>query len=318
MCIAILKTVGNPISEEILHNCWVANDDGAGFAYINWEGNIEIYKTLSWEDFINAYNDAFTEFGEVSNFLIHFRITSRGSTDITNCHPFMINDDAAIIHNGTITNIKIDTLDTRSDTKIFAEEYLSLLPKDWEDNPIIAEFIEDYIGYSKIVMLHKTKGYFIYNEKSGHWFEGNWYSNDSYKPRKYNGFFNTCNNGYWDHETQRWISVTEVKNKNKYKKELPVLVKCDQCSKLTDIQKLIDVQLASGVTEYWCEDCWETFLVTSQECNHCQNLVDEKELKEYYDIVNLNYLVLCDACAETLITNGSRLELITDDGGAFC
>ena len=97
-----------------------------------------------------------------------------------------------------------------------------------------------------------------------------------------------------------------------------MLVKCDQCNKLTEIQKLIDVQLTSGVTEYWCEDCWETFLTTSQECNHCQNLIDEKELKEYYDIANFNYLILCDACAETLITNGSRLELMTDDGGAFC
>jgi hypothetical protein len=184
MCIAIAKYKGNFITKETLQNCWDSNPDGAGFAYKNEEGSVVVQKFMRFEDFYKAYAEIDNLYGDTQDMVIHFRITSRGATAIYNCHPFIIDDKMAFIHNGTITSMPISKEHDYSDTFMFNELILKKLPAGWEDSIGVKHLIEDMISYSKIVVLHVDKGLYIYNESKGVKFGGNWYSNTTYEPSR--------------------------------------------------------------------------------------------------------------------------------------
>ena len=186
MCIAIVKKAGKVLNKEVLKRCFDANPDGAGFAYINTDfvevKRLTVYKTLDFEKFWVKYEKAQRLFPE-SNFLIHFRIKTHGVVDVTNCHPFFINEDECFIHNGIITGLP--TSKDESDTMMFNKHILQKLDKGWHKNDGMKKLIEDYIGYSKIAFLNVDNEFEIFNETKGDWIDDIWYSNSSYKERVY-------------------------------------------------------------------------------------------------------------------------------------
>ncbi len=112
-----------------------------------------------------------------SPFLIHFRIASHGSICYENCHPFMMDDGGAMIHNGMLP-FSADR--TKSDTKEFAENIVKVMGENWQDNEYAVGLVEEAIGkHNKIVMLWPDYSYLILNEKSGFWREDVWFSNYS-------------------------------------------------------------------------------------------------------------------------------------------
>ena len=124
------------------------------------------------------------QYGSTSPFLVHFRIATHGSVDIHNCHPFRVTENKVMIHNGMIP-VVLDKNDKRSDTRVFAENYLSKLPANWPDDPYMVDMVEDYItNGSKIALLSTDTQYvgYILNQKLGHWTDENgiWWSNKSY------------------------------------------------------------------------------------------------------------------------------------------
>jgi hypothetical protein len=116
--------------------------------------------------------------------LIHFRIKTHGVVDATNCHPFMITNNFAFIHNGTISGHGTPQL---SDTYMFNEDILKPMVAQhgikmlWQ--PYTKALIEEYIGWSKLIFLDSKGNFNIYNEAKGEWSDGVWYSNASYKPK---------------------------------------------------------------------------------------------------------------------------------------
>jgi hypothetical protein len=179
MCIAIINTSeGNVISKKTFQQCWNNNTHGAGIsAVIN--GKIVVDKELKdWERLYDVY--AKWREDKSLNIMLHFRISTHGSRNLDNCHPFMVNKGLVFCHNGIIG--QVDTSNDKSDTVAFNEQYLKSLPNGFAFNPAIKQLLLDRIGYSKLVFLTSENKYSIVGEKRGLWDGGNWYSNDSYKP----------------------------------------------------------------------------------------------------------------------------------------
>lgn len=113
-----------------------------------------------------------------SNFLIHFRITSQGSSIPDNTHPFPI-EGGALIHNGTLSGTGSTYGKGPSDTANFADMFKSNLTYDFVLKNKAA--LDVAIQGSKIAILYEDDTFQIINEKDGHWTDGVWYSNHSYK-----------------------------------------------------------------------------------------------------------------------------------------
>lgn len=298
MCLAIFKPTGNPISIDNLKRGWEANDDGAGYCYLNENNDIVIERFMSWELFEQSYTKDVEQYGNESPFLIHFRITSKGSTSLDNCHPFKVNDDMAIIHNGTITNIDIDKLDKRSDTRIFAEEYLPSIGEAILDNALLFEITEGFIGYSKVCILHRERGVFILNEEMGHWNDedGCWYSNKSYEIKKSYTYVPPKDNiTYLPKRKESADSYLDVWDYENYYDEDFYKVKCEDCKKLVDEDSLIIVECADGTIMELCPNCYSTFHDDNADYI-CQDCLQSAFTMEYCCPELDQIVVLCDSC----------------------
>lgn len=180
MCLAIVKPLGIQVPRASLVTGWQHNPDGAGYAFTK-DGKVVIRNGfMKLKDFINAY-EVDEAVNQESNFLIHFRITSQGSSGPENTHPFPI-ANGALIHNGTLTGTGSAYGAGPSDTKKFAD----MFGKD-----LTFTFVEDHksqlgiaVRGSKLAMLYDDNRYQIVNEADGNWNEGVWYSNYSWKNYK--------------------------------------------------------------------------------------------------------------------------------------
>lgn len=333
MCIAIAKPAGKVVAKEALENGWSNNDDGAGFCFFDDDGKLVIHKSMTWEGFWSEYQVAEEMYGATKDFLIHFRITSRGDTNLDNCHPFIINDDMALIHNGTITSIPMDRKETRSDTKILAEDYLANLPDGWEDNWVIHELIEEYIGSgSKVIVLHKTKGFIFYNESKGKWDDGVWYSNSTYTFRwaKYDkDDYNYYKGGFWSYKESKYITAFEAKTMTQkeidehkqvvqiaHKDRDDLLTMCECCRTFHDETDMNPIQVSGGVgqkdkVELWCIDCEKAI----KPCTYCQDTYHTKNLNmAVHHDETIDYF--CDTCFDYIFeyeNNSYKSYFMSDD-----
>lgn len=201
MCIAIYKSSSAQISDDTLYECFKANGDGCGFAYINTDHQgfkkIIIKKDMTFEGFLRKYKRALRN-APTSPFLIHFRIRTHGVTSIYNCHPFSIDNEHVFIHNGIISGMNLDP--RKSDTQMFNEEYLQQLPAGWMQNPAILNLIERSVSYNKLIFMNIEGEIEIINEEKGEWEEEGkvWYSNATYKKPQWGNRYNAY--GYQDHK----------------------------------------------------------------------------------------------------------------------
>jgi hypothetical protein len=180
MCIAILNTKQTTLKKQLLRNCWENNGDGAGILYINNDNKLEFFKEMNnFDTFYDKYIDVRKKYGK-RNMVLHFRISTHGKVNTTNCHPFLVNDSLGFVHNGMIYDVPTST--EFSDTYMFNETVLKNFKEGFEHNETIMEMLEVFIGSgSKLVFLNDDDDYFIVNEKAGHWNLGCWFSNSSYK-----------------------------------------------------------------------------------------------------------------------------------------
>lgn len=180
MCIAILNTKQTTLKKQLLKNCWENNGDGAGMLFINNDNKLETFKEMkSFDNFYDKYIYVRKNYGK-RNIVLHFRISTHGKVNETNCHPFNISDKIGFVHNGMIYDVP--TSADYSDTYMFNEEVLKNLKPGFEYNKTMLEMLEAFIGSgSKLVFLNDDDDFFIVNEEAGHWNLGCWFSNSSYK-----------------------------------------------------------------------------------------------------------------------------------------
>lgn len=182
MCLAIYQPAGNQVPESHLEAGWDNNPHGGGFMYFDDAGKLCTFRSMKYCEFIEAYECAWALHGQQSPFAVHFRWATHGTTDINNVHPFVMNDNTAVMHNGIIDCIIDDS--KMSDTASFVQDYLANLPKNWQDNKFLFDMVSDYARGSKLIVLTSDKdseySAYIVNERLGIWVDEVWYSNGSY------------------------------------------------------------------------------------------------------------------------------------------
>lgn len=196
MCIIAVskKGVRQPNTEE-LKTMFQRNPDGAGYMFLNKNGDVEIHKGfMTWEDFEQAMKvQKFTKDDVV---IYHFRIATQGGINREMCHPFPLTDKleqttfldcvgpCGVAHNGIIPITTDRRNKNYSDTALFIVRYLSQMitgPGTLTDRAVLDEV--ERLARSKFAILDKygniaTIGDFIEDD-------GILYSNATYRKITY-------------------------------------------------------------------------------------------------------------------------------------
>jgi hypothetical protein len=291
MCIAILNTKGTTLKKELLHNCWKNNGDGAGLLFINDDKQLETFKEMkSFANFYKKYQEVKSLYGK-RNIVLHFRISTHGKVNETNCHPFLVDDTVGFVHNGMIYDAP--TSPDFSDTYMFNESVLKEFKQGFHRNDLLLDIIADFIGNgSKLVFLDVEDNWTIVNETAGHWNLGCWFSNSSYKQvndwvdfggiKKYKSTY--VGAGYnTPTSTPKYNPKTFVWDDND--RSLNFCHNCDM--------SLYGVKEINDGLCCWCKD--EEMALLADYNNECE--LCEEEIGTYNDEYNA---VVCKTCNESL------------------
>lgn len=187
MCLAIFKPAGQDIPSEYLHNAAETNPDGAGIAYADGD---KVHIDKGFFDGADTLIEMLKSLKDKPA-IVHLRYSTQGSVDDTNCHPFKVGE-WAFAHNGVIS--KMPYHKKYSDTYLYAKNTMSSRIKsnsDWPLLPKSSAKMAKEIGSSKLVFLRGNGDSIIVNEKKGEWVDGVWYSNDYYKPKTRDSWWNS-------------------------------------------------------------------------------------------------------------------------------
>ena len=177
MCLAVYKPSKIAPDWDALEEGFKCNSHGAGFAVVA-DGSLQIHKGFfTYDEFARAF-EPFAD----RQAAIHFRLATHGTRGGDMCHPFVVTDELAMIHNGILP---IDTSDDKdkSDTWHYVEYILKPLAqrdRDFYTDNAIKFMGEAAISGSKFVFLRADGDWCIWNDTDGHWRDGIWYSNRSY------------------------------------------------------------------------------------------------------------------------------------------
>jgi hypothetical protein len=206
---------------DTLRQCWISNPDGAGLMWAI-DGRLHIVKGLMTLD---HFLDAWDRVPENCPVAAHFRIKSHGEKNAEMTHPFVVKGGKiAVMHNGMIADTGATYTGGKSDTCLFVEEELNLLPKGWECNGAVMKMMSHRIGLgSKLVFMRYDGEVWFANESQGTWEKGVWYSNYSFRAvrvvTRRVGYYAGGSTGHWDDTLKRWVYDDEVIAKGRKKTE---------------------------------------------------------------------------------------------------
>jgi len=187
MCIIIAKPQHKQLTEETLKNCFDNNSDGAGFAYAK-DSKLYIKKGFfTLEEFLEAYND----YQELPC-LLHFRIATHGNIDKERCHPFRLDDELCVAHNGVLRAFTPNKKSPDSDTLVFLDAIVKPLierDRDLLHVPAFQRLLEETIGYNKLAFLNNYGKFTIINKSAGKEEDDVWFSNTTYKFKKHKKYY---------------------------------------------------------------------------------------------------------------------------------
>lgn len=251
MCIAILNKPKTPLTKKVLRTCWDNNYHGAGMMYVD-KGELKVFKELKDFNIFYAEYIKQREKHKSSYFVLHFRISTHGRINETNCHPFLVTPFQGFVHNGIIYNAPKS--DEFSDTYMFNKVILQEMPDTWENNSVMCELIQHYIGSgSKLVILNADNSWKIINEKAGVWDNGNWFSNSTYKESKYVNYGgrwydkDDFKSGFYYHNSKGSPSQSVIQF-DKHKKHEKLVSNCSFCNQPFS-------PYVYSLKNYCCNDC---------------------------------------------------------------
>jgi glutamine amidotransferase len=190
MCLLTLTLPNATPDYERLYVAADNNPDGFGFA-VHTGDDLLVVRSMDADWIIDKYTQARADYHDRPS-IFHLRLATHGTVDTTNCHPFYTDKSkrTVLAHNG-ILPVELPKGETRSDTRWFAEEYFPRHVSMSQLNSRKARRrLRKTIGsYNKLALLtteaDSDAQWRIINEAAGHWHNGTWYSNDSYRVRTY-------------------------------------------------------------------------------------------------------------------------------------
>jgi hypothetical protein len=194
MCVIVYKPRDVPVDMGVLKECWHKNDDGAGLMFSE-DGKLRIAKGfMTWRSFRKYIKRRGIERLTRLPVAFHFRIATHGSRGERNCHPFQINENLAMMHNGVIQKVVKHISDDEdiSDSEAFANRYVrsafSVIGIDsLKGGTPINDLFDEFVGTSRLLFMDNDGEVGIVNERSGSWpkyglGKDMWFSNMHWKP----------------------------------------------------------------------------------------------------------------------------------------
>ncbi len=172
MCIIIVN-----YNNHLPFDCFVGNNednpDGVGIFYAN-NNKLNVKKfapDTDIEEIYKYYSDVRKDIN--STIVIHFRKMSRGKRDLAGVHPFYINDNLVMAHNGTFLELGDKN---ESDTVQFTN-ILKSLPPNFLDDPNLVKLIKLAADANRLVFMDNYGKVTIIDEtQMGRLYKGDWYS----------------------------------------------------------------------------------------------------------------------------------------------
>src|SRR5437660_7803104 len=155
MCLAILLPHDAKLSKEHASAGFSRNREGAGFAYIHKNKVIVEKGFFDFDEFWQRFNEIQQK--NTKPKLVHFRIATCGKVNEQNCHPWKLNDSAALIHNGTFDEFK-DEPERISDTGLFVEKRLLPIFSKYKyplPNKGLSWMLEKVISNQKVAIIYQ-------------------------------------------------------------------------------------------------------------------------------------------------------------------
>jgi hypothetical protein len=181
MCVIVVNK--SMLKKKLFKKAFAENGDGFGMAYTE---NGELYIAKVTTGLKEAYKTyCYLRSKHRGPMLLHFRLATHGSKDVSNCHPFQVNENMCFAHNG-IFQLE-STNKAKSDTAAFAD-ILRAIPNFDITNEACRLLVEMAVGsYNKLAFLTSKGEYYIVNEEGGKWKKGDWFSNLDFERM---GFYN--------------------------------------------------------------------------------------------------------------------------------
>ena len=162
----------------MLADVFKSNPDGIGVMYATSKG-LKVNKTLP-KNYQQAHDFIAKMPQDDRELAIHFRWTTHGDTDMSNCHPYdVVVGSVAMMHNGVLhTGNAKDK--TRSDTYHFIQDYLSEAVHDAPTlvhNAGFLTMVSEFIGDNRFVFMDEDGRMSHVNYDQGVEHDGLWFSN---------------------------------------------------------------------------------------------------------------------------------------------
>ena len=159
MCIIIVANKNKKVPNEHIELANKLNCDGFGMsASVN--NKLFVYKSISInsDDIIKLYNSVRQV--ATGDIVLHFRLATHGDISDKLCHPFYVNKDLVMFHNGVIRD-SVSGYNrhnkNESDTKAFVNNVLKNFKKGFQNNETIMNMISTSVGgYIKLCFLDST------------------------------------------------------------------------------------------------------------------------------------------------------------------
>ena len=165
MCIIAVDYAG--VSKGWFDRASWTNPHGVGIAW--WDG-----KTTNVSRSLKPKYRTYARIRKVAKgpMLLHFRLATSGLTTLKQCHPFYTQPNVVFAHNGWFLALSNDPI--RSDTQIFAEDYLKGADPM---RPKTAKMLNSVCDDGNKIAFLRFGVPIIFGEQWGHWgTDGNWYS----------------------------------------------------------------------------------------------------------------------------------------------
>lgn len=259
MCVIAFspKGVDAPTTEQI-KKMWQHNPDGAGYAYVNREGNVVYRKGfMKLDDLLKDLGD--TERFKNTNFAIHFRIGTSGKNDGATCHPFPLSTtfgdlrklegecESVLFHNGILSDGGIAS-PLSSDTQDFVIAMTPLLAK-FNRSKTRDHFIGELTKGNRLLILYKKNAFKMFGEwqKDGEL----WVSNLLYKNE-----YKWYGSGYYDWYLYDDYYLDELEDEEVDKTIKSYNLKGEEEEKVNKLwQEIIDKQYK------WCDGIGDILLL---------------------------------------------------------